>query len=77
MEFLAGTWLIWLIVAVVLLGYVLVNQIGRMRRMWKSDFDEMEQSFFAGLAPMILATLAAAVSFILFIIGIVAKFVLG
>ena len=77
MEFLAGTWLIWLIVAVVLWGYVFINQINRMRGMWKSDFDKAGKAFFAGLVPMILAALVATVCFVLFIVGIIAKFVLS
>ncbi len=77
MEFLAGTWWLWLIVAVVCYGYVCLNQLMRMKRMFHSDFDDTFKNFFSGLIPMILLGLAGSVCFILFIVGIVAKFING
>lgn len=77
MEFLAKTWGLWLVIAVVCYGYALFNQLRRMKRMMDSDFDDGFKGFLKGVASMILAGLAGTVSFILFVVGVIARLAQG
>ncbi len=75
-QFLAGTWLIWLLVAVAFFIVAIVNQLKRMRRILKADpSDNFEDSFFEGITVLIVMWFLGGISFILFIIGIFAYFI--
>jgi len=76
-EFLAGSWLIWLIVALVSGGYLFINQRSKARRILdpdldRSDSDKVHKAVFTGFVPMVFASIVVVVSFIFLIIGIVA-----
>ena len=77
MHFLAGTWWIWLIVWVVILPISIIIFFTRTRRTMESDdfFDKGFLSIFSGMIMIIVAWFISGVSFVLFIIGVIAALV--
>jgi hypothetical protein len=86
MEFIATYWWAWLAITVICTAYCWFNQVRRVKGMFGSVtkaindpgrmspgdlIDAPFKSFFAGLAPMIAAGIAASASGILLVIAVI------
>ena len=77
MGFLATTWWIWIIAAMLCFLYIVVGQIIKMKKFFNSDFNDGSFSgFFNNMLWMIIVGAAGWVCAILFVIGVIAAFVL-
>ncbi len=74
MEFLAGTWWIWLIVAVVFWTGTRIYPIYMVRKMWESFPDWSDNSFFSGIIFLIIIFFVGSISSILFVVGVISNF---
>lgn len=66
MEMIGTYWWVWLLATLVFGGYVLYNQIRRIRGMMKNgmsgDMDKAFSSFHAGIVPLVVSALLVSVA---------------
>lgn len=78
MGFLAATWWIWLIVAALCFIFIFVSQAFRMKKIFESDHDDdLFRGFFSNMIVVGIVGSLGWICGILFIIGVVALFVLS
>ncbi|MCK4355110.1 hypothetical protein KAW43_02020 [Candidatus Parcubacteria bacterium] len=71
-EFLASTWWVWLVLAIVCYGYVIGMFIRKLKEKEEElDFNESFDNFFEGFLGMIFAAGAGTIFLILFILGLI------
>ncbi|MCX6744963.1 MAG: hypothetical protein NTX82_05550 [Candidatus Parcubacteria bacterium] len=79
MAFMGSTWWLWLGLAIVFNGYVIYNQIKRMKGMATKGFDmDMDgafKSFFSGMAPFVIAGSLGGLSGLLFLISLIVNII--
>lgn len=69
MSAIGDLWLVWLILWVVCYGYVLLNQVSRITRMFSQPSTAFG-GFAEGLRSFVLASLAGTVSLVFFAVAI-------
>ncbi len=79
MAFIAGHWLLWLVLMIVFGGYALYNQLKRMKGMMKKglslDVDGAFGSFFSGTGYFVVAGVLGSGSGMLLLISVIINLV--
>jgi len=72
MDIIANYWWLWLLSLVLSIGYVMINQVRRMKAMMNAvDSKSSNQSFFSGLGSFVAAGLVASASALLLVISLI------
>lgn len=74
MAYIEAFWLLWLAIAIVGYGYVIYNQLHRMKGMVDANADPFK-AFFSGIVPLIVVGLLSSGSGMLFVISMVIKII--
>lgn len=74
MLFLSTHWYVWLVGFIACIGFTMVNQGMRMKRMFTSSLGQPMESFTKGIVTLLLGGFGALVFAILLIISIVGMF---
>lgn len=72
MDFVVSHLWLWLLIAVASYGYVIFNQVRRMKRVWNGPGNG---SFFSGIGLMMAAAMVGSVSGILFVIALIGSLI--
>ncbi|HAU66163.1 MAG: hypothetical protein A2017_16280 [Lentisphaerae bacterium GWF2_44_16] len=72
MDIISTYWYLWLIVTMVGYGYVITNQLKRIKGMMNADaFSDVEKDFFSGMGPLLIAAFVGTGGMIILVISII------
>ncbi len=77
MQTVVDLWWLWLVLAVVLMGYALVNQVLRIKRIANGRVFSDPSSFGKGMVSFVLAGFGGGVSMLLFVVSVIWMLVKG